>query len=59
MRPDWRQALAYATVIGMEGLWLYALLAMLNVKVTGGGMAAPWLMLAYPFGFGSNYRRSQ
>lgn len=54
MKFDWRQGILYLTTIGMEGCWLYAVIDLLNRKVTGGSLFVPGLLLIYPFSFGYN-----
>ncbi len=54
MKPDWRQGILYATLIGTEGCWLYALVDLLNRKVADGSLATFWLLFLYPVAFGFN-----
>ena len=54
MKRNWRQSTFYATTIGMEGCWLYALLVMLNNQVTDGSLSVFGLLLLYPLAFGLN-----
>ena len=39
MKLDWRQGILYVTTIGMEGCWLYALMALLNKQVADGRLS--------------------
>ena len=54
MKLNWRQGTFYATTIGMEGCWLYALLVLLNNQVTDGRLSIFGLLLLYPLAFGLN-----
>ena len=54
MKLDWRQGILYVTTIGMEGCWLYAILALLNKQVADGRLSTIGLLLLYPLVFGIN-----
>lgn len=54
MKPDWRQIILYITVMGTEGCWLYALMAMLNEQVANGRLSVLGLLLLYLASFGFN-----
>ncbi|HUU65354.1 MAG TPA: DUF4129 domain-containing protein [Dehalococcoidales bacterium] len=54
MKLNWRQGTFYATTIGMEGCWLYALLVLLNNQATDGRLSIFGLLLLYPLAFGLN-----
>jgi len=57
MKPDWRQIILYVTVMGTEGCWLYALVAMLNEKIASGCLSVLGLLLLYLASFGFNLNR--
>jgi len=54
MKLDWRQGILYLTIIGMEGCWLYALMALLNKQVAGGRLSAMVLLFFYLVAFSFN-----
>lgn len=54
MKLDWRQGILYITTMGMEGCWLYALMAMLNKPVADGRLSILGILLIYPISFGFN-----
>ncbi len=54
MRLDWRQGILYATTIGIEGCWLYALLALLNRQAADGRLAVSGILLLYLISVGLN-----
>ncbi len=54
MKLDWRQGILYATTIGIEGCWLYAILALLNKQAVDGRLSIIGLLLLYPLAFGIN-----
>lgn len=51
MKWDWRRGILYITTMGMEGCWLYALMAMLNAKVADSRLAVPGILALYPVAF--------
>ena len=51
MKLDWRQSTLYIATIGMEGCWLYALIALLNNQVAGGRLSVLGILLLYPLAF--------
>ncbi|MFC1967335.1 DUF4129 domain-containing protein [Chloroflexota bacterium] len=51
MKLDWRQGFLYITVIGIEGCWLFAMMAMLNSQVLEGRLSVPGIMLLFPLAF--------
>ncbi|MFH1646756.1 MAG: hypothetical protein ABID71_03555 [Chloroflexota bacterium] len=52
MRPDWRKAVLYAAIIGIEGCWLYALMSLLNRKAAGDGLSVAGILVLYPAALG-------
>ncbi|MCD6567303.1 MAG: DUF4129 domain-containing protein [Dehalococcoidia bacterium] len=54
MRLDWQRGVLYATTMGMEVCWLYALVALLNERVAGGMLSVSGILLFYPLAFGGN-----
>lgn len=52
MKPDWRQGVLYAAIMGMEGCWLYTLMAMFNKPVADGRLSIFGILLLYPLSFG-------
>jgi hypothetical protein len=54
VKLDWRQGILYATTIGMEGCWLYALMALLNKQAADGRLSVIGVLLLYPLAFGFN-----
>jgi len=54
MKLDWRKGILYVTAIGIEGCWLYALMALLNKRVAEEHLAVLGLLLLYPVSFGVN-----
>jgi len=54
VKADWRQYVLYATVVGMEGCWLYALMVLLNERGADGRLSIAGLLLLYPLAFGFN-----
>lgn len=51
MKLDWRRGILYVTTIGMEGCWLYALMALLNNKVADGRLFVWGILVLYPVAF--------
>ncbi len=51
MKLDWRQAIVYITVMGMEGCWLYALVALLNNRVVDGRLSVLGILVLFPVAF--------
>lgn len=51
MKLDWRQGIINVAIMGIEGCWLYALLAIINQQGTGGRLSIPGLLLLYPAAF--------
>ncbi len=51
MKLDWRQGILYVATIGMEGCWLYALLALLNRQAADGRLSVAGIMALYPAAF--------
>jgi hypothetical protein len=55
MKTNRQQAILYAAALGMEGCWLYALLALLNGQAAGGSLSAPGVLAVYPLAFAFNF----
>lgn len=51
MKLDWRHAILYITIMGMEGCWLYASIVLLNTQVAQGLLSAAGILLLYPLSF--------
>jgi hypothetical protein len=51
MKLDWRQGILYVTTIGMEGCWLYAVMALLNMKVVNGRLSVLGILVLFPVAF--------
>jgi hypothetical protein len=51
MKLDWRRGILYFTALGMEGCWLYALMALLNRHVAGDGISVVGILILYPVAF--------
>jgi hypothetical protein len=51
MRLDWRQAVVYITVMGMEGCWLYALLSLLNNRAVNGQLSVLGILVLLQVAF--------
>jgi hypothetical protein len=51
MKLDWRQGILYVTTIGMEGCWLYALIALLNKQTADGRLSVLGILVLYPVAF--------
>jgi hypothetical protein len=51
MKLDWRQGILYATTIGVEGCWLYAIFALLNKQVADSHLSVMGIMVLYPVAF--------
>jgi hypothetical protein len=51
MRLDWRQAVVYIAVMGMEGCWLYTLLALLNNRAVNGQLSVMGILVLLPVAF--------
>jgi len=54
MKTGWQKILLYAAIMGMEGCWLYAFMALLNKQVAGGRLSVPGILLLYPLAFVCN-----
>lgn len=54
MKPDWRKGVLYATTIGIEVCWLYALMPLLNQQVADERLSLFWILLLCPISFGFN-----
>jgi len=54
MKLDWRKGILYATTIGIEGCWLYALMALLNKQVADERLSIFGILLLYLISFGLN-----
>ena len=51
MKTGWQKTLLYAAIMGMEGCWLYAFMALLNKQIAGGRLSVPGILLLYPLAF--------
>ena len=51
MKWDWQRGILYVTTIGMQGCWLYALMALLNTKVADGHLSVLGILVLYPVAF--------
>ncbi len=51
MKIGWRQSIVYTAIVGMEGCWLYALIALLNKQVAGDSLSVFGILLLYPLAF--------
>jgi hypothetical protein len=51
MRLDWRRGILYITTMGMEGAWLYTLIALLNRQVADSRLSTLGLLLLFPVAF--------
>lgn len=51
MKTDWRKGILCVAAIGMEGCWLYALMALLNKQAAAGHLSVFGIMLLYPLSF--------
>jgi len=51
MKLDWRRGILYVATIGMEGCWLYILLALLNKQVADGHLSVAGILALYPVAF--------
>lgn len=54
MKPNWQKGVLYVAVIGIEGCWLYALMALLNDKVADERLHVFGILLLYLISFGLN-----
>ncbi len=54
MKQDWRRGILYVSAIGVEGCWLYALMALLNRQVAEERLSIIGILLLYPLAFGCN-----
>jgi hypothetical protein len=54
MKLDWRKGVLYVAAIGIEGCWLYALMALLNKHVAAERLYIFGILLLYPISFGLN-----
>lgn len=48
---NWRRAILYGAVAGIEGGWLYVLLSLINEKAAGRQLSVLGLLLIYPIAF--------
>jgi hypothetical protein len=48
MRWDWRRGVLYLSTMGMEGCWLYAVIALLNTRVSGGHPSVIGILALFP-----------
>jgi hypothetical protein len=55
MKMNRQKAILYAAALGMEGCWLYTLLALLNGQVAGGRLSDPMVLAVYPLAFAFNF----
>lgn len=51
MRQDRHQIIVYIAIMGMEGCWLYTLMAVANKHAADGCLSVPLLLLLYPLAF--------
>jgi hypothetical protein len=51
MKLSWQKGVLYVAIMGMEGCWLYALMALLNKQVAGGYLSVHGILIIYPLGF--------
>lgn len=51
MKLVWQKGVLYVAIIGMEGCWLYALMALLNKQVAGGCLSVLGMLIVYPLAF--------
>lgn len=51
MKLGWRRGILYVATIGMEGCWLYALLALLNKQTADGRLSVLEILALYPVAF--------
>lgn len=54
MKVDWQKGVLYLATMGMEGCWLYALLALINQRGTEERLSVMGVLVAYPLAFGFN-----
>lgn len=54
MKLDLRKGILYVAAIGIEGCWLYALMALLNKRVAAEHLSIFGILLLYPISFGLN-----
>ena len=54
MKLDWRKGALQVAAIGIEGCWLYALMALLNKQVADERLSILGILLLYPLSFGLN-----
>jgi hypothetical protein len=54
MKLDWRKGILYVTAIGIEGCWLYALMALLNKHAAAERLSIFGILLLYLISFGLN-----
>ena len=54
MKLDWRRGILYVAAIGIEGCWLYALMALLNKKVADESLSIFGILLLYLISLGLN-----
>jgi hypothetical protein len=55
MKMDWRQAVVYITIMGMEGCWLYSLLELLNNRAVNGQLSVLGILALLPVAFIFNF----
>ncbi len=51
MKHGWQKRMLYATIISMEGCWLYILMTLLNKQAAGGHLSVPGILFIYPLAF--------
>ena len=54
MNQVWRKGILYVAATGIEGCWLYALMALLNKGVADEQLSISGILLLYPVSFGLN-----
>ncbi|MFC1901419.1 DUF4129 domain-containing protein [Chloroflexota bacterium] len=54
MKTEWHRWILYATTMGIEGCWLYALMVLLNHKAADGRLSVFGMLLSYLLAFGLN-----
>lgn len=54
MKQDWHKGILYVAAIGIEGCWLYALMALLNKQVADERLSIFGILLLYLISLGLN-----
>ena len=54
MKLNWHRVIIYVAIVGMEGCWLFILLALLNEEVADGRFSIFGILLLYPAAFAIN-----